>query len=73
MAPQINFCFQGWVRGAVVREAANQHGEKVDVSKMSAKALVQKLKKGQLFVSLSDLLCEGVKEEIELSDFEENK
>ena len=69
--PQIDFSFQGWVRGADVTDATNAQGEKVDVSNMDAKELAEKLEKGELFISLGDHLYDNKDSEIEIFDFEE--
>lgn len=68
--PKIDFCFQGYVRGAEVEKATNINGKEVNVSKMKAETLVKKLTNGELFISLGDYLYDSHKNECELHDFE---
>jgi len=68
--PEIKFCFQGWVRGAEIKNVTDAEGELVDVSTMSPETLVQKLNNGELFISLADHLKDNIEEEIEIFDFE---
>lgn len=68
--PRVDFCFQGYVLGASVDKATDVNGKEVDVSKMNAKTLADKLEKGELFISLGDHLYEGRKNECKLHDFQ---
>jgi hypothetical protein len=71
--PKIDFCFQGFVRGAEVTTVTNAEGEKVDVSKMTSVDLADGLDHGGLFLALGDYLYDNCKDvSIELFDFEEN-
>jgi hypothetical protein len=70
--PKIDLCFQGWLRNADVATATSVDGETVDVSNMDASELASKLSKGELFVSLGDLLDTTEDSEIEIFDFEES-
>ena len=67
--PQIDLCFQGYLRGANVTKATDADGKEVDVSQMDAKELAAKLDKGVLFISLGEHLYESRKNEIEMFDF----
>ena len=68
--PKIDLCFQGWLRGAIITEAAETAtGNKVDVREMSAHELTQKLDSGELCISLGEHLYESRKAEIEMFDF----
>lgn len=73
--PQIDFCFQGWVRGAEVNTATRLKDdgeiEIVDVRNMPAQELVDKLNKYELCVSLGDHLYDNKDASIEIHDFEE--
>ena len=70
--PKVDFCFQGFVRGAEVSTATNTEGEKVDVSGMTSTELANKLEAGDLFLSLGDYLYDDHKEaSIEIHDFSE--
>lgn len=72
--PRIDLCFSGWLRGVEVKQASDVQGQVVDVSEMPTDELVRKLKAGELFVSLGELLDECNRgEEIELSEFEVNE
>ena len=72
--PRIDLCFSGWLRGVEVNKASDVQGQVVDVSEMPTDELVRKLKAGELFVSLGELLDECNRgEEIELSEFEVNE
>lgn len=71
--PEIDFSFQGWVRGADIATAADIAGKRVDVSKMSSSELCEKLNNGELFISLVDAIHTSNKEEIEMFDFEERE
>jgi hypothetical protein len=67
----INFCFQGWVRGAKVTTAINAQGKTVDVSKLKSATLVKKLHKGELFILLADHLDDNTDVEIEIHDYDD--
>ncbi len=66
---KIDLCFSGWIRGVTVEKAYDVMGNPIDVSGMSATELTDKLKAGELLVSLGDLLYNGDSEEIELFDY----
>lgn len=68
--PTIDFCFQGWVRGAEITHATDKTGARVDVQHMQPQELRNKLAKGELFISLADHLSDNHKAEIELTDYE---
>ena len=68
--PKIDFTFTGWVRGALITEAADTEGNKVDVSQMPPTELEQKLSAGDLTISLGTHLYESDKADIEMTDFE---
>jgi hypothetical protein len=68
--PLIDFCFQGWVRGAPVETAVGKSGEEINVSKMSSKELCDKLKAGELYIRLGDYLYDSHKASIEIHDYE---
>lgn len=71
--PEIHFSFSGWVNSALITEAYNiKSGEKVDVSKMDAKELINKIESGELAISLSDALDSCASSEVELFDYEES-
>lgn len=67
----MDFCFQGWVRGAKITIATNIKSEKIDVSKIDEEKLAKKLTDGELFISLGDYLYDNKEAEIEIFDFEE--
>ena len=73
--PRIDFCFQGWVRGAEINTATRPKSdgevETVDVSNMSGEELSAKLNEGELFISLGDHLYDNKEASIEIHDFEE--
>ena len=52
--PKVDFCFSGWVRGAEITQAGD-----TDVSDMSSEELTEKLKKGELCISLGDYLYDN--------------
>jgi hypothetical protein len=54
--PKISFCFSGWVVGANIRSATDDQGNDVDVTGLTSKELVKKLKAGELIISLSSSL-----------------
>jgi hypothetical protein len=66
----ISLCFQGSISGVEVYKATDVNGKEVDISEMGNKELADKLSRGELFVSLRDLLYQGEDEEIEMFDFE---
>mgnify|MGYP003332393566 CR=1 FL=1 len=70
--PKIDLCFSGWVRNAEVVKATTVDGKAVDVTDMESSELASKLRAGELFVSLAELLDETDDTEIELFDFEES-
>lgn len=67
--PKIDFCFSGYCVGVEASKATDGEGNNVDVSKMDATELANKLTKGELFISLGDYLYESRKNEIEIFDF----
>lgn len=67
--PKIDFCFQGWVRGANIHTATNKEGKEVDVSWMSEERLAQRLNEETLTISLGDHLYKSRDAEIEIFDF----
>ena len=69
---QIDFCFQGYVRGADVEKVTiTETGESLDVSGFSAEEIVEKLRAGEWCISLGDFLYDNRKDsEIELHDFD---
>ena len=67
--PRVDFSFQGFVRGARIREATDEKGKKVSVVGWSDKRLAKTLNTGKMFISLGDYLYEGSKNEIEMLDF----
>lgn len=69
--PQINLCFQGWLRGVEIKQVFDVHGEPVDVSEVSSKEVADKLKSGEWSISLHDALDNADDSEIQLHDFEE--
>ncbi len=72
--PNIDLCFQGWVRGADMETATDVNTmEEVDVSSMSATELIKKIDDGILCISLNDALDVSSKIEIEIFDIEESK
>jgi|3_EtaG_2_1085321.scaffolds.fasta_scaffold00329_27 hypothetical protein len=66
--PNITFTFSGWVRDEI-NTAHDIYGKDVDVSKMPAAELAEKLEEGDLFISLGDHIYSSMKNEVELSDF----
>lgn len=66
----INFCFQGWVRGATVRVVTDSTGHLLDVAGMSSKKVAEKLNSGEWAISLGNYLYDNCKNEIEIFDFE---
>jgi len=69
--PNVDFNFQGWIRGANITEAQSINGDRIDVSKMSPVELSQKLENGVLVISLGPYLYGNHSEsEIELFDFD---
>ena len=70
--PKIDLCFSGWLRGVEVSVARDANFELINVSKLASQELVEKLHKGEIFVSLVHLLTDGEAEEdnIEMFDFE---
>lgn len=71
--PRIDFCFQGWVRGAEISTALDiATGNTIDVSEMSSEELVGKIKNGELAISFDDCLENSSNQEIELFDYEES-
>ena len=66
----ISLCFSGRISDVEIFKATDAKGDDVDVINMSSKELVDKLNKGELFVSLRDLLHQSEDEEIEMFDFE---
>ena len=66
---KVDLSFQGWVRGANITSATNVKGETIDVTNMPD--LIEKLNKGELFVSLADALEDNKDSEIEIFDFQE--
>lgn len=69
--PTINLCFQGWIRGATIRQALNtKTGNTIDVSRMSSQKFVDKLNKGELAISLTEALDDCSNSSVELHDYE---
>lgn len=67
--PTINFSFQGFLNGVVVESATDANGNNVDVSLMTEKELVDKLKKGELFISLKEHLDNYRSRSIDIFDY----
>lgn len=67
--PSIDFCFQGWVRGAQVEKATDKSGQEVDVSHLTSQELADKLTQGEIYISLGDYLYDNHKAEIEIHDY----
>jgi hypothetical protein len=71
--PQIDLCFQGWLRGVEVQSVMNvKTDEIINTAGMSGKELADKLNDPDSgwAISFGDALDNANKEEIELSDFE---
>ena len=71
--PRISLCFQGWINGADIETCVDLKSNVIDVSEMSATELIQKIKAGDLFLSLHDALESAEDSETELHDYEESK
>jgi hypothetical protein len=72
MPPQIDFCFEGWIKGAKVYFAHEvESGKIIDVSKMSSSELAKKLNTGELLIDLGSYFDDGSCQEevVQLRDF----
>lgn len=68
----IDFCFQGWVRGANISQVINtQTMQTVNVEKIEPQIIAEKLNSGEWTISLEDYLHNCHDSEIEIFDFEE--
>jgi hypothetical protein len=69
--PKVDFCFQGWVRGAEIKEVTiTETGNKLDVTDVDPQTLIANLDSGVWCISLGDYLYSNRKSEIEMHDFE---
>lgn len=70
--PKIDLCFRGWFIGTNISTAIDGKSFKpVAVSDMTSEELVEKLRLGDLLLSLADVMDNDNKDqEIELFDFE---
>ena len=70
--PEIDLCFSGSLRGVPITEATNQDGDKVNTNNMTSTELVDKLNKGELFISFENAIKNAVDSDIELFDYDES-
>lgn len=66
--PRIKFSFEGYAV-ADLETATDISGNKIDVSDMGPSELVEKLNKGDLFISLAEALGVSNDSEIDLFEF----
>lgn len=67
----IDFCFQGWVRGADVAEVTEvATGNKIQTSSLKPKAVIKGLEDGVYALSLCDCLDSNRSAEIEIHDYD---
>ncbi len=73
--PNLSFSFQGYVRKIPVAKAytVGDNPKEIDVSNLSTKELLGKLRSGEIVISLSELLQQPEGEqEVEIFDFEDD-
>ena len=67
----IDFCFQGWVRGAEVEEVTEvATGNKIQTSSLKPEAVIEGLEDGTYAIALGDYLYDNGRSEIEIHDFD---
>jgi len=70
----IDFCFQGWVRGAEIdRVTVVATGERLLMSNVSDENMVANLESGEWTITLGDYLYSNKAAKIETYDFAEHK
>ncbi len=67
--PMVDFYFNGWIRGAEVKEAFDREGNKVDVTNLTVYELALALNRGELTIDLKDYIDNHVEANINLTGF----